>query len=246
MVDHLRSIGSDPEDPIFPTSDGRPATKQGWADTFQEIAAQLGLPCSHPNGARCWTGHTARVTGAMHMAASNIELWRIQIYGRWGSAAFLLYIRDAPNQQLDSLAMESSAQLSIQAAQHQLKDLLQQVQKARDSLQHCIAVPSESMLEDCEATAPPAQDPSVMDRLVKNRNTGGKVHLTQWFDPDAHPRQWRTRCAWQFGLQETDYEFISDAPNSIKCQKCFPALRKRKAPNSSSSMSSSSSSTSSA
>ena len=246
MVDHLRSIGDNPEDPIFPSSDGRPASKQGWADTFQEIASQLGLPSSHPNGARCWTGHTARVSGAMHMAAANIELWRIQIYGRWGSPAFLLYIRDAPIQQLDSLAMESSAQLSIQAAQHQLKDLLQQVQTAKDSLQQCIALPTASMLEDCEATAPPAPEPTSSDRLVKNRSSGGKVHLTQWFDPDAHPRQWRTRCAWQFGLQETDYEFVSEASNSIKCQKCFPALRKRRKPNSSSSSSTSSSSSSSA
>ena len=51
-----------------------PATKAGWADTFQGLAQQLGLNLCHPNGARCYTGHSARVTGAIHMAKNNIEL----------------------------------------------------------------------------------------------------------------------------------------------------------------------------
>ena len=80
MIDHLPVIGQDPESPVFPSAQGTPASKQGWADAFQALAKILQLPATHPNGARCWTGHTARVSGAQHMAAANVELWRIQCF----------------------------------------------------------------------------------------------------------------------------------------------------------------------
>jgi len=92
-VDQLQAIEADPLSPIFPTGGGEPATKIGWADTFQAIAAVLGIPLHHPNGARIFTGHSARVTGARHLASTNVELWRIQLFGRWGSSVFLHYIR---------------------------------------------------------------------------------------------------------------------------------------------------------
>lgn len=242
MVAHLESVGIDPDQPLFPTITGAAPSKQGWARTFTKIAELLNLPTTHPNGAPCYTGHSARVTGAMHMATLNIELWRIQLFGRWSSDAFLLYIRDAPLAQLDDLATESSARLSIQAAQQQLKDLLRQVEAKQSELQHPVVEVSPQMLTDCEAALPALPAPATEDRLVRNRNTGGKVHLTLDMNSDSHPREWRTRCAWRFALHETDFEFVSAAPESVKCRKCFPELRHRQRSQSSSSSSSSSAS----
>ena len=55
------------------------------------------------------------------MASHNIEFWRIQLFGRWGSDVFIHYIQDAPLAQLDQLALESTAAMSVQRAQEQLK-----------------------------------------------------------------------------------------------------------------------------
>lgn len=41
MVEHLRDIGTARGTVLFPAEDGKPATKQGWADTFQELASKL-------------------------------------------------------------------------------------------------------------------------------------------------------------------------------------------------------------
>ena len=49
MFDHLQVIGQDPETPVFPTSQGTPASKQGWADTFQALAKLLQLPACNPS-----------------------------------------------------------------------------------------------------------------------------------------------------------------------------------------------------
>ena len=82
----------------------------------------------HGNGARIYTGHSARVTGARFMAEHNIELWRAQLFGRWGSDVFVHYIQDAPLKQLDRLASESTATMSVQRAQEQLRTLQQRTQ----------------------------------------------------------------------------------------------------------------------
>jgi hypothetical protein len=42
------------------------------------------------------TGHAGRVYGAIRMALAGLEIWRIQVFGRWGSSAVLGYIQDAP------------------------------------------------------------------------------------------------------------------------------------------------------
>jgi hypothetical protein len=148
LEDHIRQLNR-PTGHLFPAASGSPASKQGWADTFQEIARLLNIPTSHANGARCFTGHSARVTGARHMASTNVELWRVQLFGRWGSDVFKHYIQDAPLSQLDSLALETGAKLSIEEAKLQLQDLLRRTSSEASQL---LATPPAVMIEDCEAS----------------------------------------------------------------------------------------------
>eukprot|EP00435_Cladocopium_sp_Y103_P052295 s1434_g16.t1 len=207
---------------MFPTTDGTPASKTGWADTFEILGKTLQLPCTYPNGARCFTGHTARATGAVHMASNQVELWRIQLFGRWGSQVFLHYIRDAPLKQLDKLALETSAQMSIEAAKSQLQDLLR---RAKTGLASVIACPSQEMIDDCETAAPQLEPPRPTDVNILNTN-GGKVHRTLVFGDAFHPREWKTRCSWHFGGPHTTYEVLEGAPSASEaCRKCFPELR---------------------
>lgn len=229
--------------PLFLTQDGGVPSKQGWADTFQALAARLGLATHHPNGARAYTGHSARVTGARHLASTQVELWRVQLFGRWGSEVFVHYIQEAPLAQLDSLALEASAKMSIQEAKLQLQDLLR---RSSEMLNHPISSSPSDMLEDCEAGMDPASPQmQVTEELVLNLNAGGKLHRPLISNIEDHPRVWRTKCGWRFGNTHTDYEWIKseeDIPaQARKCSKCFPSLKRT---TSSSSSSSSSSSTS--
>ena len=88
------SLGEDA--PVFPSVSGSPPSKQGFADTYQWAGKQLGVPVVGPTGLRLFTGHSGRATGAQYLAGLGVELWRIQLFGRWGSDAFVLYVRDAP------------------------------------------------------------------------------------------------------------------------------------------------------
>ena len=220
MCDQLAATPGGAEAPLFPSADGSPTTKVGWADTFQHQAQAFGLPLTHPNGARAFTGHSARATGAVHLASTQVELWRIQLFGRWGSEVFLHYIQDAPMSQLDRLAVESSVQVSIQHARQELQALLAHSSSVR-CLRDTLAVPSPAMARDCEAAHQPAQPHAPALGRVLN-NDGGKVHLVGHRPLDSHPREWRTRCGWPFASPCTRYTFVGDDVETNLCRRCFP------------------------
>ena len=97
-------------------------------DAIQGIARMLQLPLVAPTGAPIFTGHAMRVSGAVHLARAGIDSWRIQLHGRWGSAAVLRYVRLSPL--AASLALEASlgrdlrqVQTSILAAKARLASL---------------------------------------------------------------------------------------------------------------------------
>ena len=239
MVAQLRDIGSNPGSPLFPSADGSVATKQGWADTFQWLAIQLGLNPNHQNGARRFTGHSARATGAVHLATTQVELWRVQLFGRWGSEIFLHYIKEAPVCQLDQLALETSVHLSLETAKAELQQLLRQKERT-PSLS--VACPTEDMIQDCEASAHDLEPPKPTDTAIRNRN-GGKIHRTLIHDEAIHPKDWRTRCSWKFGGPHTLFDIVPmPSSGNLCCMKCFPEFRaSRKSESSSDSDSSSSS-----
>lgn len=224
MLQQLQAIHTDPSTPVFPSATGDPATKIGWADTFEAIAVRLGLPILYPNGARVFTGHSARVTGARHLASTNIELWRIQLFGRWGSAVFLHYIQDAPNIQMQTLALESSAMLSIQTAKAQLEALVRQVQTKQEPL----ALVQQENLTDCQAVLEdnPPTEISGSEPWVLNTNPSGKLHRALICAKEVNPRSWRTRCGWNFAVRAADYTMydsdLGGPLNAVKCRKCFP------------------------
>jgi hypothetical protein len=57
------------------------------------------------------------------MSSAGLELLRIQLFGRWGGDAFLLYLRGAPLAKMEGLAREAQAGLQVADLQAQLAEL---------------------------------------------------------------------------------------------------------------------------
>ena len=170
----------------------------------------------------------------MFLAATNIELWRIQLFGRWGSQIFLQHIKDAPLAQLDQLSMETSVHISMATAKAQLQDLLRQ---AKSDITSTLACPTPLMLQDCEAATPAdIEPPKASDPVIRNCN-GGKLHRTLGYEEQTHPKHWRTRCSWHFGLSHTSFEVVDDGYELDHkcCLKCFPSSSEQSSSSSSSS-----------
>ena len=214
---------------LFPTRLGERPTKKGWQAAFTAAAATAGLPIQSTNGAPMCTGHTARASGACHLARANVDLWRIQIFGRWSSDAFLRYVRTAPLANLNRLASEASLQQALSAARAELLAISSATQPA-------VAPISVEMIDEVEP--PPSHQVEGEGRFVKNKGGRGKLHLV-WFKSDqVHPRNWRTKCGWYFGRGLTEFELLETEGTLEQCRVCF-GLRRWPSQDSSSSSSSS-------
>ena len=53
------------------------------------------------------------------MAMAGIDLWRVQIFGRWGSAAVLKYVRDAPVGAHANLSLMTARGLDLESLQQE-------------------------------------------------------------------------------------------------------------------------------
>ena len=152
-------------------------------------------------------------------------------------------MQDTPLAQLQNLAQESSAQLSIQVAKQELSALILQAQSAKQTL----AIPDQDMLQDCEAAADLLPIPVSASEFIQNTNGGGKLHRILDKDVNQHPRSWRTRCGWRFGRETTEHKYFSAEEaktfrSKLKCGKCFPETRHQSSSSSASSTSSAASS----
>ena len=113
------------------------------------------------------------------MALNQVELWRIQLFGRWGSDCFKIYVRSAPLSQLTMLAKETSVQTSLLVARQELQALLKQIKQVEvpNPVVPLKSQPVEA-LADCENAAELIEPPAVQDDVcyVLNRTSRGKLH----------------------------------------------------------------------
>ena len=76
--------------PLAQTAGGAPVAKEAIIKALRAVAAAAG----QPNTLEV-TGHSPRVTVAQLLAAAGIPMERIAAFGRWGSSAVRLYVREA-------------------------------------------------------------------------------------------------------------------------------------------------------
>ena len=231
QVSFAKELSGNIEGWLFPTAQGSKPTKRGWSASFTEIAKRQGLETEWNNGAPKYTGHSARASVAVHLALAKVDLWRIQLFGRWTSAAFLRYVRSAP--------LASLHQLSLETAQCPDPRSLQSDAQPEPGVrpeQRLVPISDEMIEEVIEEEA----EPVLSKDFVSNTSAHGKVHCVIAHSEDLHPRHWRTKCGWYFGRGMTSYAMHTVQPQGHVCKVCFSHLRPNNDDSSSTSSSSSS------
>jgi len=207
-----------PSSPFFPTMAGHTFAKTGFIKAVHSICEALNVDIYGPNGAPLITGHVARATGAVFLAENGVELWRIQLLGRWGSEAIKIYIRDAPVKSMSAVALEAFIQKDIHELVHDLKRVQKAV--ARDQISHPSIIPSLSSTEVRESnlaqglpTLPQDGDDLVLNLIADN---GPKLHAVNASLPD------RSRCGWRFALTDkSTHKLTNSADDGNLCLRCF-------------------------
>jgi hypothetical protein len=247
-----QSQGAGNNTPMFPSAERgqdptfrERQTKAGFIAGIHTICKALSVPIQASNGAVLVTGHVCRATGAVFLAASGVDLWRIQLLGRWGSEAIKLYIRDAPLQAMSSIALEAFMRRDI-------ADVIEELRHIKGSLEHqqrrdisAEDAPPIVLSGDCQRSAAAEAQPMLAlfsaaellessvpglgprlpkdgDALILNfrAKDGPKLH-------SCHPMiDGKSTCGWRFDLAPTaGKSYTSKADVGNLCADCFGLRR---------------------
>ena len=221
--------------PLFPAEDGTVVTKDRMVATIVDAARRLKVPLVAPDGSARVSGHSLRVTGAQGLAKAGLDVWAIQLLGRWGSAAVLGYIREVP--------LELAATWAARAARSMtLDDLLRQraagppavglplppsssSSTSPPSSTPPLVVPEALVAPLAEAVAAAATFSRSMSHCSFVASSSGKWHrLCHRLGSSAG---WTAACGWEYtGPQAA---LADQVPSTIChkwfCGRCFPELR---------------------
>ena len=101
--------------PLFPTESGGVCSKESITETLPAAADLLEVPQSSADGSEVISGHTLRVTGAQGLARLGLDLWAIQLFGRWGTEAVKGYVRLIPLEHVAHLAAHAAKSRELAA-----------------------------------------------------------------------------------------------------------------------------------
>ena len=213
----LRLSNGNEAAPFFPAAQGGTFSKKGFIDQVLVMCKALNLSTHAKNGAPLRTGHVARATGAVFLAECGVELWRIQLLGRWGSEAVKLYIRDAPVKAMGTIAVEALAHRDI-------RELVNDLGVVKDAVQRDRAGPAvipkisptelrESVVRHAEPRLPQSGDDLVVNLKAKG---GPKLHAVN------ASTSGRSLCGWRFELAHPQtFRRTNDADEGNLCLECF-------------------------
>ena len=121
--------------PLFPSAQGTAVSKEAVVATIREAARRLGLPATSADGWPLWSGHSLRAGGAQSLAQAGLDIWIIQLLGRWGSSVVLEYVRQAPLLASHSWAARASVAARPPAGAMMTSPQLVTLRAARQALQ---------------------------------------------------------------------------------------------------------------
>ena len=139
-------------------------------EVIRSVAQSLALPVFNEVGFHRFSGHTCRATGAIHLASSGIDVWRIQLHGRWGSSAVLRYVRLSPLS--SSMSTEAAIGKDLSVIQNKLKQAKAQLAQVQSgsSVSSATDEDVESLLgADLFVSAGVLGKPSVDDLLAHHK-----------------------------------------------------------------------------
>ena len=196
--------------PLFPDYKGAVAKKVGVVSGLEGVLSRLGVQVRDVQGRRRFGGHSMRVTGSRFWATQGLEVYKIQIFARWGSATVLRYVADAPIANLTGELTGSSGSLIENHSPSIAPVLARHIRYAEEQL--------EALRRDIAR-----MDRALAPSFVQNIDTKAWHHVLCG-GIQVPVSGWRTLCGWPFG--HAHYTMSPDAP-AAGARFCGTCLRMR-------------------
>ena len=219
--------------PLFPDELGQTVTKEAMTSTIVKAAELLGLPTASADGSARVSGHTLRVTGAQGLARAGLDVWAIQLLGRWGSATVLEYIQEVPLERAAEWATRASLKWSMDLAAEKVRSssssgldvVTKELSLATTSKDFQVGVMEalghEVALGACELTG--------ADKFIRSAQPNRNIELGRWHRVPAVGMvgpigSWVTACGAKFSSWTSS--LVDELPevvfSKVLCAKCLP------------------------
>ena len=236
VIDHYKELNVyDPTLPMFGTAEFKTVSKKAMVASFkitvgQALGADSAVICTIK-------GHTLRVAGSQQLAKRNMNLYLIQLMGRWGSDSIKRYVAEAPldsitkvytgelgdvNDLRDALfhAGSSTASASSSTTPKALADGAQTLIFNRmDDLEDQLQIFREMVADDVVNLQKAISYTGLHDGAFVRRSRRRRVHVVRVGLPGP-PSKWKTVCGWRFGGSVFT---TTQAPTTTekRCKRCF-------------------------
>ena len=238
--DRWSAAGPSYDLPLFPAADGTTVTKDKMVATIVDAARRLRVPLEAPDQSARISGHSLRVTGAQGLAKAGLDVWAIQLLGRWGSDAVLGYIREVP--------LELAATWAARAARTwTLDDVVRQRSLGPLSSGQTAAPAAAASSSSASASATVVVPEALVDPLSEAiaavevealslsassfvASPSGKWHRLSHCRGLGHfAAGWTAACGWNYTGPSANIAVVIPTALCHKwfCARCFPELRAR-------------------
>ena len=200
--------------PLFPDYLGRVVLKVGVVGSLENVLAGFGIATVDSSGKRIFGGHSLRVIGSRFWASQGLEVYKVQIFARWGSAVVVRYVADVPIANLTcDLALGSSGNGGLSASSvTRLAGLLEE---------HICSANQQIQTLKAQVTK---LDASLQHTFVLNITSGAWHRVLAGGAEVPHPL-WRALCGWWYGRSgRYSVSSLSPPPGARRCDRCFPVV----------------------
>ena len=202
--------------PAFPDVTGKVVQKAAMVEALERTLRTIGEATRDQAGRRRFGGHSCRVAGSRFWASHGMEVYKLQIFARWGSDVILRYVADSPLHHVRLPASTYSSSSSSCAVVEQggaIEDVNAKVDKLARFVQDAV-VEMQALKADLDRVrSEPSYD------FVRN-NATRCWHEVLLGGASIQPASWKTRCGWRFGF--VDHRRGSAVPPAgVRCDKCF-------------------------
>ena len=237
QLDRLRRLFPDrwsaagPADdlPLFPAEDGTVVTKERMVATIVDAARRLRVPLESPDQSARISGHSLRVTGAQGLARAGLDVWAIQLLGRWGSDAVLGYIREVPLELAATWAAKAARAMTLEEVMRR-RSPSAAASSSSASASTPLIVPEALVAPLAEAVAAEvvAELPLSASSFVVS--PGGRWHrLSHRRGLGNFSAGWTAACGWDYTGPSANIAVVLPTALCHKyfCARCLPELRAR-------------------
>ena len=184
--------------PLFPTAEGGVCDKESVTATVRAAGRMLGV-VEPADGTEQLSGHSLRVTGAQGLARLGVDLWAIQLIGRWGSDTVKNYVRGVQMERSAAWAAGAAKRMELEAV---VANLVSELRSSSPSSTPS-APPSSSMSSSTSSTAAPSS------------TSLAAVASTSWLDENV-----ANSCGQKSALDE-EVALAADASKKVNPVETF-------------------------